>query len=423
VSMHIAGRVVQGIGAGALYVYCEIVCCDLVPLRERGKYLGFIFSFAGVAAALGPVVGGALTESNWRWIFYLNIPICAAALVAVLVFMRVKSGQASSQRPSVSNKLSQVDWIGNLIFTTSMTALLYGAVTGGIEHPWSDYRVVLPIVFGCLGWVAFHVHQRYVRNPSVPPRLFGNRTSAICFFLTFSASVLVQIPAYFLAIYFQAVQTMTVLQSGINFLPMAIGTLAFGVVGGVILSKFGAYRPFHALAFGLSSLGFALFTLLDANSGPVTWVCVQLLVAAESGILLATILPAIMAALSESDVAAATAVYLFVRCFGYIWGITIPSVIFNDLVNKNLDKISDPAMRLNLIDGGAYGFASRVHSLKDILSREALAEIKSVYFASLKPLWWVAFSLSCVTYVSVWFERQLELRQELETDYGLDDDE
>lgn len=95
--MHIAGRVVQGIGAGALYVYCEIVRCDLVPLRERGKYLGSMFSFAGVAAALGPVVGGALAEPNWRWIFYLNIPNCAVALIVAPVFIRVKACQASEK--------------------------------------------------------------------------------------------------------------------------------------------------------------------------------------------------------------------------------------------------------------------------------------------------------------------------------------
>lgn len=56
-------------------------------------------------------------------------------------------------------KLRQADWVGNLVFTTSMTALLYGAVTDDIEYPWSDYRVLLPIVFCCLGWAAFHVHQ------------------------------------------------------------------------------------------------------------------------------------------------------------------------------------------------------------------------------------------------------------------------
>jgi MFS family permease len=67
VAMMIGGRTVQGLGAGGVYVLLDIVCCDLVPLRERGKYLGLMNSWAGVAAGIGPVVGGALAEANWRW--------------------------------------------------------------------------------------------------------------------------------------------------------------------------------------------------------------------------------------------------------------------------------------------------------------------------------------------------------------------
>lgn len=91
-AMLIAWRTVQGLGAGGIYVLIEIVYCDLVPLRERGKYLAIVNVWAAVAAALGPVVGGLLAESDWRWIFYMNIPICAILLVIVTFFMHVKTG-------------------------------------------------------------------------------------------------------------------------------------------------------------------------------------------------------------------------------------------------------------------------------------------------------------------------------------------
>lgn len=69
VDMMIAGRTVQGVGAGAIYVLLDIVCCDLVSLRERGKYVGLMNAWAGVAAAIGPVIGGALADANWRWMY------------------------------------------------------------------------------------------------------------------------------------------------------------------------------------------------------------------------------------------------------------------------------------------------------------------------------------------------------------------
>jgi MFS family permease len=89
VAMFVAGRTVQGLGSGGLFVLLNLIVCDLVPLRERGKYLGFMLSTAAVGTVIGPIVGGALT-SNWRWIFYLNLPISGLALVAMFAFLKVK---------------------------------------------------------------------------------------------------------------------------------------------------------------------------------------------------------------------------------------------------------------------------------------------------------------------------------------------
>lgn len=100
-AMLIAGRTVQGLGAGGIYVLIEIVCCDLVPLREREKYLAIVNVWAAVAAALGPVIGGILAEKQWRWIFYMNFPISAIQLLIVTFFMHVKTGRGSIKAPTL----------------------------------------------------------------------------------------------------------------------------------------------------------------------------------------------------------------------------------------------------------------------------------------------------------------------------------
>jgi hypothetical protein len=416
VGMLIAGRTVQGVGAGGVYVLLDIVCCDLVPLRERGKYLGLMNSWSGVAAGIGPVVGGALAQRDWRWIFYLNIPICGLALGAVLLFMRVKTG---TQHHGVS-KIQQVDWLGNLIFIPSMISLLLGLIMGGIRHPWSSWRIILPVVLGVVGWIAFHVQQTFADFPSVPARLFSNRTSATGYVLTFLSCVLVQSISYFLPVWFQAVLGVTVFQSGINFLPFAIGTLSFAVIGGISLSKFGAYRPIHAASFALSAVGFGLFTILDNSTAK--WAIFQLIASAGSGMALSTILPAIMVTLPESDVASAAAVYSFIRTFGFIWGVTMPSIIFNAVFNKNLALISFPALRTQLKDGAAYSFASQMHLLRETLESHMLAEVVEVYTRSLKVIWWVGLGISIIGFFAVGGERGLELRKELETEYGIEDE-
>ncbi|KAH7072743.1 major facilitator superfamily domain-containing protein [Paraphoma chrysanthemicola] len=410
VGMLIAGRTIQGVGAGGIYVLLDIVCCDLVPLRQRGKYLGLMFSWSGVAAGLGPVVGGALAEKDWRWIFYMNIPICGVALAMVLVFMRL--GKHTEKQ--------EIDWLGNGIFVPSVLAVLLGLVMGGIEHPWSSWRVVVPLVLGFVGWIAFHVQQHFTKYPSVPERLFSNRTSAVCFALTFLSSICVQASGYFLPIFFQAVLGTTPVRSGVNFLPFALGTLVFAVVAGVLMEKTGTYKPLHAASFAIAAIGFGLLTLLDEST--VKWAIFQLILGGGLGLTLSTLLPGIMAGLPESDVASSTATYSFIRTFGYIWGVTIASIVFNGVFNHHLPQISSPELRAQLRDGQAYGFASQAHRLRNTIPPEVWSEVVDVYRKSLQVIWYVGAGICVVCFCLVWVEKSIPLRKELDTQYGIEND-
>jgi MFS family permease len=439
--MLIAGRTVQGAGAGGIYVLLDIVCCDLVPMRERGKYLGLMFSWSGVAAALGPPVGGAIAESNWRWIFYLNIPLCGVVMIGLLFFMRVKTGasasapvQSSTTSPSTGasgttpnrfkHLFSRLDVLGNLIFIPSMVALLWGVVMGGVEYSWSSWRIIVPLVLGILGWIAFHVQQAYfAKYPSVPPRMFANRTSATAFVLTFTSSIIVQAVTYFFPVYLQAVKGTTALDSGTFFLPFALPSLVFAVAGGILLSKTGAYRPIHAASFAITALALGLFTMLDEGTSKAVWVIFEIIASVGVGIIMPVLLPAIMAALPEGDVAVSSAAYSFIRTFGYIWGVTLSSIVFNAVFDNNLNDISDTSLHPQLEGGAAYAFASQMHGLRKngAVEDHVLDEIARVFVKSLRAIWWVGLGFSIASFFAVGLERGLELRTELDTEYGLDE--
>ncbi|KAI3333495.1 major facilitator superfamily domain-containing protein [Ustulina deusta] len=252
----ISGRSIQGAGAGGIYVLIDIVCCDLIPLRDRGKYLGVINAWAAVGAAIGPVLGGSFARSNWWWIFYLNIPVRAVPLATLLIFMRMKTG-AADPRQHLS-KVSRIDYLGSIIFIPNLIALIFGLVAGGVEFPWSSWRIILPLVIGMVGWVGFHIYEHFITFPSVPTRLFSYQTSAAAYLLAFLSSVLATALSYFMPIYFQGVLGSTVFHSGVYFLLTAIGTFLFAVIAGVLLSQFGAYRPLHAGAFPGLSMSTAL---------------------------------------------------------------------------------------------------------------------------------------------------------------------
>ena len=416
-AMLIAGRTVQGLGIGGAYVLLDVVCCDLVPLRERGKYLPMMLSAAAIGTTVGPVIGGSLAQTNWRWIFYLNLPISGLALAITFFFLNVKY----TRNPTWRHALARVDFLGNAIFIPSILAILLGLVLGGTQFPWGSFHIIVPLVLGFLGWALFHVHQAspICKEPSVPPHLFTNRTSATGFILTFLSSLLLQTVAYFMPVYFQAVRGTSPLQSGVDFLPYACAIIPFSIVAGVLISKVGFYRPLHLAGFALNAIGVGLLSILDENSSKAAWACFQIIAAAGTGILLSSVLPAILAALPESDVATATGEYSFVRSFGYVWGVTIPSIVFNGQFDKYSYRIGDARVRAALANGAAYGFASGGF-IPDLAS-ETRIEVVGVYVSALRTVWQVAIAFACLGFFCVFVEKHVELRRELHTEYGLDE--
>jgi Na+/melibiose symporter-like transporter len=238
--------------------------------------------------------------------------------------------------------------------------------------------------------------------------------------MTFVSSVIVQATSYFLPVYFQGVLGATPLRAGNYFLPYAIGTLVSAVIAGVLLSKTGTYRPLHGAAFILACIGFGLFTLLDSSTPKVAWVFYQLIASAGAGIVQSVLLPAIMSALPESDVASASAAYSFLRTFAYVWGVTLAAIIFNARFNTELHLISSPELRQTLADGAAYAYAS--NQFINGLGVKLKNEVVEVYVRSLDYVWWMGLAFSLLGLFGIACERGLELRKDLDTEYGLEGD-
>ncbi|CAD6569097.1 MAG: hypothetical protein ASARMPREDX12_002199 [Alectoria sarmentosa] len=416
VAMMIAGRTVQGLGSGGIFVLVDLITCDLVPLRERGKYLGLMLSTAAIGTTIGPLAGGGLAQASWRWVFYINLPISGVALVTMVFFLRTQH----KREPSWGKALARVDYLGNLIFVASLCAILLGLILGGTAYPWSSWRIIVPLVLGILGWACFHLHQAssLCKEPSMPPRLFTNRTSVIGFLLTFNSALLLEWVVYFLPLYFQAVLGASPLISGVDILPLNVFLAPFAIIAGILLSKFGRYRPIHWTGFAFTAIGCGLFSVLKPTSTKAAWVCFQLITAIGLGFIMTTILPSIQAALPESDAATATGTFAFVRSFGFVWGITIPSVIFKARFDKLKFRISDESVRSVLANGGAYGYASG--SFIKSLSGDIRAEVLSVYTDALKAVWDAAIAFSLLSFFAVFIAKDVELRTELETEFGLD---
>jgi hypothetical protein len=421
-AMLLAGRTIQGLGAAGLYVLSDIIICDLVPPRHRGPYLGAVLSSAGIGSTIGPVIGGALAQTNWRWIFYINVVIACPGFLIMMLLLKVKYKRS----PTWLHALKRVDFLGALIFIPSMISIFLALIMGGIQHPWSSWRIILPLVLGISGWILYHFHQAtpsLCPSPSTPPRLFAHRTSATGFLYIFLCSIILQSISYFIPLYFQAVKLVSPVLSGVYYLPFALAIMPFAGLGGWLLSKFGRYIPLHYCGFALLAIGTGLLSTLNVDSSSGAWIGFQIIPSAGVALLFTTGLPCTLAPLDEADVAVATATYSFVRSFGFLWGVTIAGIVFNGQVDSFLYLIQDEGVRGLLRGGAAYASAASGEGWKGLTDEVVKGQVMEVYVKALRVVWLAMTAVALLGFMFVSVEKHVELRKSLVTDFGLEERE
>ena len=153
--------------------------------------MGVVLGWSAVGSTIGPLVGGALAEHNWRWVFYITLPFSGVVLVWVVVFLRLKYRRTVTR----AQALNKMDLGGDVLFIGSNTANLLGFLMSGVTFPWFSANVVAPLVLGVVGGAAFLVYESRIAEPTVPRRLFHHQNATIGLFLTVLTGVFLASPA------------------------------------------------------------------------------------------------------------------------------------------------------------------------------------------------------------------------------------
>lgn len=413
--MLIAGRTLQGIGGGGVNMLIELIVCDLVPLRERPKFMGVVFILFALGSGMGPFIGGVLVQdASWRWVFYINLPVAGVALITLYISLHV-----NYKRTTFRESIGRFDWFGSFLVITSAIAVLFALTYGGARYPWSSFRVIVPLVLGLLGLIGFHTFEAvgWAKDPLMPPHLFGNRTSAIAFYATFIHGFIFIWVLYFLPVYFQAVLGSSTTRAGVQLLPTVILMIPFAMIGAQYVEKTGRYKPVHIISVALMAIGVGTFAVLDEDSSMGMWVGLQVLQIAGMGTLTTALLPAVQASLSDDDNASSTAAFAYIRSYGAIWGISIPVAVFNNQFNEHIGWVSDASVRAALSGGNAYELGNR--AFLSTLSDKVRAEVVRVFVRALRITWIVGAAIAAVSCFVTFLEKEVELRTELETEFGL----
>lgn len=423
----VAGRLIQGIGAAGITALTQVIVSDLVSVRDRGSYVGLVYAVAGVGSALGPPVGGAIVQyGSWRWIFWLSVPIGVVSLLLHFFFLHIVPVEQDGQQYSLKEKvLGGIDWIGNLILVSSVVSILVALSWANTRYHWSSWQIILPLVLGFLGLAAFFVYEGSAfckkmcprGSPTMPPRMFANRTSCIALVSTFLAAMLTMWRIYFVPVYLQSVLLESPARSGVLLLPTMLVGMPVAIISGQVLSRFGRYKPIHVFGFAVATLASGLYINFDTDSTLAEVVLYQIVAAIGGGCLLTTMLTAVQASHPPADMVAATSTWTFMQAFGGVWGLTIPAVIFNSQFESRIGTITSEKVREALGAGDAYSHVSSsyIKSLAPELSTEVIA----AYLWSLKIVWIACLVFNALGAGLVLFEREITLSETVESDYGI----
>ncbi|PTD12582.1 Efflux pump FUS6 [Fusarium culmorum] len=404
-AMLIAGRTIQGIGSGGITMANDVIISDLVPLRYRGNYIAILLLVMTVGFAIGPFLGGVIVENTtWRWVFYLNLPLGGVAIVVTYFFLNLQYDRTQS----TIEKLKRIDYIGNAILVGSSISILIALTWAGPVHPWSDVRILAPLILGILGLVGFVIYEGsgIPSEPVMPIRLFPSRTSYIVYANTFLSQLLIMWLYYFLPLYFQAVKMSTPSRSGVQMLPVALIAVPGAALSAFMLSRWGKYKGLHVS-------GFLIMT------PPVAWVLLQFLPAIGSGFLLNTLLPAFQASTEEIDQAAATGTWSFIRSLGTVWGVAIAGTVFNSYTKQYAHMIGNELAREALRSGDSYQSATRAFILQ--FDEETQGQLRHVFMLSLRKVYVISVAFGGLAFVLSLLEKEIPLREELDTQYGLEE--
>lgn len=294
--------------------------------------------------------------------------------------------------------------MGNGLFAGSALAVLLPLTMGGSMYPWSSFHIILPLVLGVAGFIALTLRERFtlVRNPFLPGRLFQGRQSITLQVQNFIQSASLMWVNYFLTIYFQTVRQHSPERAGFDLLPTIIATMPFAVIGGVLMSWLQRPGLVHLVAFAVMSIGLGTFTLLQKTTSEAALVIMQIAVASGNGLLLSTLLPALQSQVPSSDIWCVTALFSFIRSFALVWGVTIPSIIFDEVINQHVDMVPDPALYPLLLDGGAYAHATS--SFIDSIPVSLQGPVIDLYVIGLRATWWAAMALGLFGLLSAGLE-------------------
>ena len=385
----IAFRVIQGLGGGGLMVSTMAAVADIAPPRDRARLQGYFGAVFGLSTVLGPLIGGFFVEHlNWRWIFYINLPLGLFATIVI--------GSAFAAPPR-SEVRPAIDVAGAVLMAVALTAIVLCVSVGGHGLAWTSPYILLLAGTAIMALFAFLVVEGGAAEPVLPLRLFGNRTFLVACAAGFIVSLAMFGSITFLPVYLQVVKGLSPSIAGLQLTPMMAGVLITSVVSGQAISRHGHLRVWPIAGTGVITMALGLLATLGVDSGRWVASAYALLLGLGIGMVMQVLLIAVQNRVDHRDLGVATSGATLFRLIGGAVGVSLFGTIFASNLAKGL--VSHP-----LIRGILPAAASR--TAMDGLPADARSLYLEIFAGALQPVFFWAAVIAGFAFALTWLLKE-----------------
>ena len=333
-------RGLQGLGAGALMPLALSYIGDIFPPAERGKWQGLFTAVFGISSIVGPLIGGAITDNwGWRWVFYVNMPIGAVALVVAFVVLPV----------TTLRRRHTIDYLGALLLVVWAVCLLLGFSLGGSELAWNSWQIITLFAAAIVGLSAFLLVETRAREPIIQPELFKNDIFSLSTFSMFLLSAGMFGAITYLAPFVQLVLGQSATNSGIILTPMMGGFIVSSIVGGHLLSRTGRYKSLAIVGFVVGAVGMFLLSRMAPTTTNGEVVRNMIVTGLGIGLLMSLFTIIVQNAFSRDMIGQVTSSLTFFRSLGSSIGVGVLGAIVTNAYSARVAS-SVPAALAPYVD-------------------------------------------------------------------------